>query len=113
MKPLFTTDREGCGDRYLGTYLGCDLYVTDDRGAVLGPSLIVRYGNEGHDYDSQLACTFRDSLISGGHIGLPDGKSKPYREWIISDDHNKYCRVMLLGLVLIDAEKVAGESCHI
>jgi hypothetical protein len=103
MKPKFQHDCDKC--EFLGHYFDHDVYVClpqgfeSCEGATAG-SIIARHGDDGPEYASSPLPHFQSQLFDREHtIGLGNGKSMPFQDFLFSDEVPPHYKAMVLGLV--------------
>jgi hypothetical protein len=105
-KPIWKHDREG--DRYIGTWYGCDCYVADDSLGLGGSTLIVRDGDNPDAYGSSPCIGYNtyaaDMRLGGLGLGRTRGQyaiESSCDGWIKAE----LCALAFLGREYLDNRK--------
>lgn len=96
MKPKFEPQQcQSCS--FYGHWAGHDVWVCQGG----DPSLIARFGNRPSDYASCPIGHFKDLIRDNSRIGLLNGKSLPFCEYLASEHCSPYHRAWQVVLCSI------------
>lgn len=91
---------------YLGNYFGHDVYHHPQQGFGGLGSIATVFGNEGPDYSSTPLAILYRQLAGDELIGLTDGQTMRFNEWVFSEREASDChRAMVLALALLGIDR--------
>lgn len=93
MTPKFQHDCTACA--FLGHYHDHDVYL---HGWPLHQSVIARFGDDGPDYASAPLSVVESWLEPDTKIGLLNGPSMLFQDYLFSEHVTKYHKAMLIAL---------------
>lgn len=89
----FKHDCDAC--RFIGHFEGYDVYICGPK----TPSIIARNGDDGPEYASTQIDIFQRSIKNNHNVGMLDGSTMKFQDYILSDQGG-YHRAWLLALAV-------------
>jgi len=104
-EPKFQHDCTHC--EFLGHYFGHDVYLCRHSENSIGPTIIARHGDQGHQYASTPLKIYRDTLtgsIEDRTVSPP--QSQLYADWLFAERGSPAERAWLMALAKLKIDEL-------